>query len=139
MLEIKPYEFVGLIPFGINRNDLHSLIGQPSKSFMKMETSTQPTDKYNDLSLFIYYNDEEKVSAVESWPDCNIWFLGIDLFKQPHLTLLNFFKKYDENLKMETDGFTSLKAGISTWYEGEISDSVLCSSIFVFEKNYFSS
>lgn len=133
-IEIVPYTSVGLIPFGIDRNELHKLIGMPSFTFKKMKT--QLSDRYDDLALIVYYNNKDRVNAIEAWPDCNICFEEVKLFGQPYVSLLDFFKKFDQNLKVEKDGFTSLETGISFWYDGPIEDSTLCSSVFIFEKDY---
>ena len=55
-LIIYPYHGVGLIRFGMMREDVRGLLGKPSATFYKGLSTESSTDAYDDLGLHVYYN-----------------------------------------------------------------------------------
>ena len=134
---IVPYMSVGKIYFGMTRSEVQLLLGKPDRAFFKTKDSKTLTEMFLNLSCFVYYNVDDKVEAIEAWNSCNIIIDKINLFREPYNSLVQKISKLDPEVKMNTDGFTSLKKGFSIWIEDEIKDDSLCSSIIIFDKKYY--
>lgn len=112
----EPYHAVGLIEFGMKRADIRNLLGIPEKSFFRSEASKAPLDKFSSFGFFIYYDESDRMEALEAWSDAKIIFNDLDLFQLNMEELFEELQKIDENLQVDSDGIISLKFGIGAWH-----------------------
>lgn len=75
---VTPLSSVGQIKFGITREQVHSAVGNPKGSFKKTKSSKSKTDNYN--TFHVYYDEEDKVEAVEIFTGMDITIGGKDVF-----------------------------------------------------------
>jgi hypothetical protein len=78
-MEIRSFESVGDLRFGITREETHKLLGKDFKSFFKGPFTNLSTDAYDDLGLQLDFDQNNRVEFVEAWGPANITFNGIML------------------------------------------------------------
>ena len=136
-MDIRLYKGFDKLCFGDTRNDVLKILGKPVDSFYKYEDDDCMTDEYDNL--FIYYKKGYKIEAVEFFGESDILIDGEVLLNRPFLEVLEIFKKKDDSLDIDEDGFTSIKFGFSiyapSWEEDE---EQTVESVLIFEKGYYS-
>jgi len=136
-LTINPNQGINNIEFGMDRKKVHSIIGLPSDSFYKSASDPNMSEEYKDLKLFIYYDKKDRVGAIEAWDEALIVYNELDLFQTKHKDLFQYFKKKDPDTKVLSDTLISYLTGIIIWYENDVTDKSLCTSVTAFRKGYF--
>ena len=63
--ETKPYKSAGDVLLGMHISGVRKLINMPFDSFKRTEDCEAPCDYYDSLGLFVYYDAELNVEAVE--------------------------------------------------------------------------
>lgn len=129
IFEIKAYDQVGLVKFGMERKRVREILGD-FKEFKKTKYSTNTTDDFSDCHVF--YNKENLCDAVEIFNEAKVLIDGTDLFKLTYEDFKGLLLKYDNDLKITDDSLTSNKIGVSV-YAPEFN----VESILVFSKEYF--
>lgn len=136
--DIRPYEGVGKLYFGMDSVEIKKVLGEPSNTFFKTPLDTLETERYENENLFIYYKEPSNIEAIEFYPPSQVVFDGIKLFELSYEALKTFLLKLDSELEIEVDGLTSYKLGIGAYAPNADDDSSLAvESIIVFEKGYY--
>lgn len=118
---IQPHEGVDNIHFGEPREEIRKEFGE-FKEFRKSSFSTNSTDFFND-EFFVYYNDEDKVEALEFSPVSIVVYDKYNLFM---LTPDQVSELMDDNDKVvDETGITFPSRGIEIGVEGDDVVSVL--------------
>lgn len=134
--EIVPYVGASNIRIGMSRNSVRDILGKPQKSFKKTNFDTNMTDMYADF--FLYYDELDRVEAVEFFGNIPVFFGAFNLMKTSFEILKNYFECVDDNIDIDNLGFTSYHFGISiyapNWKENL---SIRPESILIFAKDYF--
>lgn len=125
---------VGDLKFNMDRALVRTAVGACFKEFKKNKFSKNVTD---DFGLFhAFYDDADRLEAVEFFEDVGLWFDDIDLVTFSYKDLEKLMSKNDTNLKVGDHEFTSIKNGICASSVGSEEDSPV-SSILVFRPGYF--
>lgn len=108
IFDFTPYVGIGEILFGCSREKLRNLLGD-YKEFRKSKFSQNTADDFKILHAF--YDVENRLEAVEFFPEAGIIFNGKNLFDFSYMDLKLFLN--DGAAKEDAYSFTSLKYGIS--------------------------
>lgn len=76
--EFKPLESIGCIKFGMDRDEVHRLLGAECVEFKKNKFSKNTSDDYKKFHIF--YTPENKVDALEFFDDVEIIMEGKVIF-----------------------------------------------------------
>ena len=120
--EIKPLVSVGEIKIGMNRDEVHKLLGQQHKEFKKNKFSKNTTDDYGRFHVF--YTTNNMVDAIE-------FFEGIELVLDGKVI---FPIKTDDIEKMipgivkDGNSYTNIEESIGIEAEDTMADSILIGS-----------
>lgn len=129
-IEIEPYERVGNIKFGSNRETVRKDNGN-CKEFKKSRFSKNSTDDF--ASFHVFYSEDDRVEAVEFFRESNLYFHDIQLFSQSYSDLKARFNALDSNITEDESGIIYKTLGFSVYSpDGEQVESIL-----VFEKGYY--
>ena len=129
-IEIKPYERVGTIKFGSNRETVRKDNGN-FKEFRKSRFSKNSTDDFS--SFHVFYNEDDRVEAVEFFRESNLYFHDIQLFTQSYGDLKTRLNALDSNNTEDESGIIYKTLGFSVYSP----DGKQVESILVFEKGYY--
>ena len=78
-LEIRPFEGLGDLRFGMSRRDVRALLGQEFRSFKKTPLADSLTDAYAQYGLHLYYDGQDRLELVEAFRPCVPIFQGVEL------------------------------------------------------------
>lgn len=129
-IEIKPYERVGTIKFGSNRETVRKDNGN-FKEFRKSRFSKNSTDDFS--SFHVFYSEDDRVEAVEFFRESNLYFHDIQLFTQSYGDLKTRLNALDSNNTEDESGIIYKTLGLSVYSP----DGKQVESILVFEKGYY--
>ena len=129
-IEIKPYERVGTIKFGSNRETVRKANGN-FKEFRKSRFSKNSTDDFS--SFHVFYSEDDRVEAVEFFRESNLYFHDIQLFTQSYGDLKTRLNALDSNNTEDESGIIYKTLGFSVYSP----DGKQVESILVFEKGYY--
>lgn len=137
--EIKPYQGVGLILFGMPRMEVRRLIGGRHKTISKGSKFGNLSDSFVDVSAFVYYDGRDLCRAVEFWhPMGNPVFLQVHLLESRLSDVLELFQKNDPEVNLNCDGLTSFKFGIGIWHESGFEEpEEKPQSVIAFRRGYY--
>ena len=129
-IEIEPYERVGNIKFGSERETVRKDNGN-FKEFRKSRFSKNSTDDFS--SFHVFYSEDDRVEAVEFFRESNLYFHDIQLFSQSYSDLKARFNALDSSIREDESGIIYKTLGFSVYSpDGEQVESIL-----VFEKGYY--
>ena len=129
-IEIEPYERVGNIKFGSERETVRKDNGN-FKEFRKSRFSKNSTDDF--ASFHVFYSEDDRVEAVEFFRESNLYFHDIQLFSQSYGDLKTRLNALDSNITEDESGIIYKTLGFSVYSpDGEQVESIL-----VFEKGYY--
>ena len=129
-IEIEPYEKVGNIKFGSERETVRKDNGN-FKEFRKSCFSKNSTDDFS--SFHVFYSEDDRVEAVEFFRESNLYFHDIQLFSQSYGDLKTRFNALDSNITEDESGIIYKTLGFSVYSpDGEQVESIL-----VFGKGYY--
>jgi len=139
-LPILSYEGVGPIKFGMTQDEVRIAVGTEYKSFVKSPYSKMPTDNFVGKGIHVYYKPSGFCEAVEMFSPANPTFRGYRLMGLPFSGLLDYFKKEDTQIKIDSLGLTSDLLGIGLYVPDlDESDESAIKGVIVFEKGYYDS
>ncbi|MDP2538122.1 hypothetical protein [Alteromonas stellipolaris] len=139
-LELMPLLGFGQIKLGVQRSDIHKLLGSPNDF-------NENTDYYSESSIQIHYSDNTVVDYIEIASDQNVVWDGISIFSTPVVDLV---KELSEKTKQSTNEsepgytFTYPEYELSFWRplqpdEEEPDEGKYFESVGLGCKGYFSS
>jgi len=129
IFEIKAYDQVGLVKFGMERMIVREILGD-FKEFKKTKASINTTDDFTDCHVF--YNKKNLCEAIEIFNEAKALIDGTDLLKLSYEDFKELLLKYDSDLKISDDSLISKKIGVSVY-----TPNFSVESILVFSKEYF--
>ncbi len=136
--QIQPYNAVGGLTFGIDRNQVRELLGSNYKEFKKSKFNKINTDDYK--FAHIYYDENKNFNAIEYFntEDTSLLLEGHNLMSMKFIDLQALFVKRDKKLVIGTDSLTSYKYGVA-FYAPTFNEnpSTKAESIIVFQKDYY--
>lgn len=134
-LEIENIRRVGPIEIGIDKAQVHELLGSPSRSFRRTQDVQEPSDHYEKDGVFVYYRSDGKVEAVEIASPREARIDGVDLLSMTLDDAKQYLQRLDRETVLEADGAISRKTGIAIY--GSCGPSERIESAIVFEDGYY--
>jgi hypothetical protein len=131
-MNIVPYISAGPIKLGMSRQEVRVLFDVSPSVFLKDQTSSVETDMFDNLGIFVFYNDEYICIAIEMTAPSLALFKGINLLSLPFKEVKAFFSD-DNNLEIDASGYTSYLYGIGAYYERKRA----AETVIVFENGYY--
>jgi hypothetical protein len=78
--EIVPYQGLGDLRLGMTRGEVRDLLGPGFRSFRKTPWSAADTDAYDGLGFHLYYDPQDRLEFIETFPPCRPRYRGVELF-----------------------------------------------------------
>ncbi|MFJ1440825.1 hypothetical protein ACILFQ_02805 [Capnocytophaga canimorsus] len=139
---IKPFEKVGELKFGMDRNSINNQLNTKFEPVFEKTLGGVEfvTDHYDNLGVMLgYFTKNFKLSYVVLSDPCEAIFEGEDLLAKTYSECLEFMKQFDSDIEEEEYvGFTSYKLGIAI-YAPNATDDPDCNieAVTVGEVGYF--
>ena len=78
-LRIVPFEQVGVLRFGMTRQESREVLNDEWHSFLKGPKSVVATDAYDKLGLHLYFGDSECLECVDVFSPNGVVYEGVEL------------------------------------------------------------
>ena len=127
-ITIIPYEGIENTHFGDSRETVRASLGE-CKEFKKSKFSSNTTDDFGFCHVF--YTKDNKVDAIEFFPEANITLMGKPLFSLTFSELKGFLS--DGRAEEDSTGAKFPKHGLSA-YAPDLSR---IESILIYSKSYY--
>ena len=76
---IRPFQGLGDLQFGMQRATVREMLGQSREGFHKAG-APEETDAYDNFGFHLYYDEDDALEYMETYPPCDPVFDGIHLF-----------------------------------------------------------
>ncbi|MFJ1378452.1 hypothetical protein [Capnocytophaga canimorsus] len=123
---IKPFEKVGELKFGMDRNSINNRLNTKFEPIFEKTLGGVEfvTDHYDNLGVMLgYFTKDFKLSYVVLSDPCEAIFEGEDLLAKTYSECLEFMKQFDSDIEEEEYvGFTSYKLGIAIYAPNSTDD-----------------
>lgn len=135
---ITPYKSFGNIPFGLHRNEVRMYLRDSYREFYRSHSDKVPTDFFEILGLFIYYDEDLLCEAIEVIQPANPILFSLRLLNLSYQEVEEQILEWDKEVNITKTGFTSFKLGFGAYapnkfdFPDEISESVI-----IFKKGYY--
>ena len=117
-VDIIPGDRVGSVQIGMQRDEVHAVLGQPNSRFKKTPMSVSLTDIHEDVGIHVYYTETDAVEFVETSSHPNIRHLvsGLDGFATPADQLISALSRQGHRYRDDHGySFTFSQHGITFW------------------------
>jgi hypothetical protein len=133
-MKIVPFERVGDLIFGTERERVREILGPNFRTYRKASFSTNDTDAYRELGLYLYYNQHDELEFVEMSPLATPTFKGINLFEGDIQSMVRVLQEFDPDPEIDEVGCIFHKIGIALYSERE--DGKI-EAVSAFARNYY--
>ena len=121
--DIKPYEGIGPIKFGMDRADVRKTLIAPYNEYKQSQYAHNTSDAFDNIGVTVHYDETDKCESVSIWLKHKVSFKGDSFFNKPAKQIIKWFNKID---KLATVGdeniLTSIKHGIAVGFDEPIED-----------------
>ena len=133
-----PYESVGLLKFGMTMDEARKAVNLPYKSFQKSNDSYSPADAFDDSSVIVFYDKNDKVEAIECYGEIQVKLNDIELLGKPIPELKKWLKTIANNVKKDDLGNDIRSLGFSFSGSGDGNPyAKKVGYIFIYRKGYW--
>lgn len=133
--EIKPYVGVGKIQFGMNSEQIKSILGDEC---VRIDNRYVPGYKECFKGINIHYGANGCCEAIEGNSQAGFNYENILIVDQPFSKVLKKFREIDKAIVVDENGFISYELGIGAYVPTlKKSKNELIKSVLVFKKNYY--
>jgi hypothetical protein len=151
-LDIRPYDGVGPLTFGMSIRNARAALAQPLAavglgwakmvSFLKdARRDGVPVDAIHELGLHLHYRvraERVVLEAVELFPPAEPEIHGLSLFAAPYSRVRDQLIAHDPALQVESDGLRSVELGLAMGDPSTGEDpNLVAESVLVFERGYW--
>jgi len=131
-MEIKPFIGIGEVEFGKPRHTIRGHLGSEFTSFKKTPSSLSETDAYDNLGIYLFYDENDCLDFCELYPPFIVTFMGISFFEQSGNLLENVFKEKGINLMANSVGYDAPDFGFGIYVnEGKVR------GVYIYKKDYY--
>jgi hypothetical protein len=116
IFNIFPFEGVREARFGMGPGEVRKIFGAGYKSFKKSKEDAFPTDYYEQMGVFLYYDHSAKLEAVEFALPANPQFRGIPFLHKSYVELTDTFQAETLAFSVDDDGVTLPEVGVALWF-----------------------
>lgn len=133
-LEFVPYKSIGVVNFGMHREDVRQNFGDYSE-FKKTELSNNTTDDFGFIHA--YYDDNNMLEAVECFGEAKIMFNNVDIMALNIKQLKLFFETQSIEYITDESGLQTDGVGISAYIPDITNDKeAKVETLLLFRKGY---
>lgn len=119
-------------------DQVRALLGAPTRSFKRSPLSKHPLDLFENAGLFVIYDCNGSVEALEFDDRAETIFNGIILQTLSPKEVMSFMQNAGAGFKESIDGIMSMELGISFWFPVKVEEPVIpATSILFFRRGYF--
>ena len=115
MIEIKPLTSVGQIRFGMNREQVRTLLADVPKAFKRTEVSDEETDYFVEKGLQVIYAADGHCCAVEAMSPAEVIFRGKQIFPADFDVAAPLLAEADPQLIKDSSGVLSVSLSIGIY------------------------
>lgn len=131
-MEIKPFIGIGDIAFGKSRRNIRENLGSDFTSFKKTSLSVSETDAYDNIGIYLFYDENDCLNFFELFPPFLVSYKGISFFDQSETTLIQLLRGNGVNLAPNSVGYDAPDFGFGIYVNESKIDGVC-----VYKKNYY--
>ncbi len=136
----EPHRGVGGIRFGMSREEVHHVLGQPDWRESAADPFGLSREQFNDCCAFVDFDREGRCCGVEAYPDATVLLDGRDLMAMDYGDLVAFLHAR-QILVVETgDGFRADAIGLAC-YAPSVADPeatrVPIESLLLYRRGYY--
>lgn len=113
--EIRPFEGVGRLLFGMTRQEVQAALGQMPRSFKKAPSEQQLTDAYDAAGLYAYFDGDDRLEYVELTDPRSVSFRGEHLFGLAAQSAEDRMRALHVDVARNDEGFDCLEIGVSVY------------------------
>lgn len=106
---------MGDVKFGMNPQEVRCIIGADFKSFERTPQTAFPSDYYEALGLFFYYDPTGVLEAIEFATPAKPNVCGIELIGRELIELVSELSPLDQDIGTDVDGAIANGIGVSVW------------------------
>lgn len=133
-LPLDPQLALANLPFGSSREEVRALLGGAPQLFRRSPAS-RDSDYWAPLGLFAYYDDADKLEALELAAPASPTLAGHILTALPMQEARQVLLQHDDAMEDESDGAISKALGIGIWSEAGMEGVV--QSVIRFSVGYY--
>ena len=112
LADVVPFEGLGDLRFDTPRAAVRALLATDHRSFQKSPLSRQLTDAYDTLGFHLYYDDEDRLEFIETFPPCDPTYRGIRLLKGSRQRVLQQLADLGHTASHEDEGYNFKQLGL---------------------------
>lgn len=112
---ILPLEGVGEIKFGMSPDDVRKHIGNRFRSFKRSPLDSFPSDYFEHIGTFFYYDSNGRLEAIEFAPPAQPTIEGVNLLGLSFEAAKKLLSNLDDQIGEETDSVIAYQKGVSIW------------------------
>ncbi|WDF77984.1 hypothetical protein PQ469_29290 [Mucilaginibacter sp. KACC 22773] len=135
---IIPFKSVGSLHFSDTREDVRKKLNEKFTSGVKGKDNYKDYyDYFKQSELFVYYDEKGNINAFEYFKP-NPIFNNVNLLETHYRDLVSLFQRFDPELTINYDEFTSLKYGIGVnTIDDPDEENAIPQSVVIFKRGYF--
>ena len=140
--KFEPYVGLGALKFGMTMDEARAAINLPYSSFNKSMDSHSPADSFDNGATIVFYDIENKVNAIEVYPEVNFVFNDYYVFGKRITEFEKWLAPIATDFKREDDGVggadvRSIGMSYSGWEDPEDERFLNVGYIFLYKKGYW--
>lgn len=114
-LDLRPYERLGPIRFGMRREDVREAVGATARTFRKTPDAITLVDAFDTEGIHVYYDEQDLCEAVEVASPSVPTFKGRALLGRSFAELLDWLRTLDPEIQVDESGLTASSVGLGLY------------------------
>lgn len=135
---LAPEEVLGALRIGMMRAEIQAMLGPPSSTFRRSESSPSETDCYDATGAYVIYGPNGRCEAIEVAAPANVDLNGLLLVGSPFSDALMKLRSLAPDVEVDDTGAIAFSLGIGVYAPSALSDPAgPVESAIVFRDGYF--
>lgn len=130
-----PFEGIDNVRFGMDRLTVRKNINKPYKVFTRNEFASNTTDYFDDLGMFIEYDDNDLCEAIEFADSGSVFYGEMNLFDMGYRELRRHFDPSSSNKEEDDAGVIYHDLGFGVSRSSDPDNAI--STVILFSENYW--
>ena len=137
-LDLRPYEGVGPIRFGMRRAEVRGAVHAAVRAFRKTRDATMLLDAFDNEGIHVYYDELDLCEAVELASPAVAVLKGRALIGEPFAALRDWLLGLDPELEVDETGLTASSLGLGLYapFAGEEPEGPV-EGVIAFRRGYY--
>lgn len=134
---LAPHVGVGVINFDDSRDSVRKSLGTNYDIFTRTSTSINSTDHFRDLGVFVYYDEKDRVEAVEFTSPAIFCLDELNLFTKSCSKIIELISTIDSEVEKRNNMFISHRLGLSGYMPDSFKSKKIPESLLAFRPDYY--